>query len=158
VAKGLIRETAPTVVFGSLESEYLAIRVIRRMYDTSDYDDGNWLQAEIALRTRGFAGAYPSSLRAEEFERLRDGLAPMYHSLRGSARLHSLEGWLHIDIEGDGLGHLSMTYRAVSQHAPKVALDSYLDLDQTMLPAILDELSAVIAAFPVVGRGPARTG
>jgi len=142
------------VVFGHRESEYLAIQVFGRMHEASDYDDGNWVDAEISMSARGLGGSYWAGLRAEEFERLRDDLVPMYESLRGSASLDSLEGWLKIEIDGDGMGHFDVRYLAVSRHSPRTALESSLRFDQTELPGVIDQLGSIITAFPVVGERP----
>lgn len=150
----LKREAAPTVVFGSLESEYLAIHVFRRLYDVSDYWDGNWIDTEIRIRTRGITASYRADLRAEELERLRDGLVPMYETLSGGASLRSLEEWLSIDIEADRLGHCEVKYVAVVSHSPRTALESSLQLDQTYLPAVINQLNRILAAFPVIGARP----
>jgi hypothetical protein len=157
VPQRLAREAAPIVVFGSLESEYLAIRVFGRMHDASDYWDGNWVDAEVSFQTHGFSGTYRAGLRTEEFERLYNDLIPLYESLQGHASLHSLEEWINIDIEGDGKGHCPMQYVAVSRHSPRTALASSLGLDQTYLPPVIDQLARILGIFPVIGVRPDAT-
>jgi len=124
------------------------------MHDASDYWDGNWVDAEVSLQTHGFIGTYWAGLRTDELERLHNELIPLHHSLRGRASLHSSEEWLNIDIEGDGNGHCPMQYVALSRHAPRTALESSLDLDQTYLPPVIEQLARILAIFPVIGLRP----
>lgn len=148
--------TVPPVVFGRLASEHLAIRVLHRLYHASDYWDGNWVSAEIGLRTRASAVRYQAALRADELERLRDELRPVRETLRGRATFRSMEGWLTIDVEGDGLGHADVTYVAAPGHASQTVLTSSLRLDRAGLSAVIERLDDVLAAFPVVGERPGR--
>lgn len=150
----LDREHAPIVVHGSLDSEHLAIQVFGRLHNATDYSDGNWVHAEVRVQTRGFGGTYPAALRTEEFEQLRDSLRPIYETLRGHATFSSSEGWLTIDIEGDGFGHFDIRYTAVPSHSPLTSLQSSLQIDQTQLPATIRQLDSVLSVFPVIGERP----
>jgi hypothetical protein len=99
---------------GSLERanrEPVIVRPSRRenpeANDHNDHWDSNWLYATIEIAARGFRGEFEAQLRAEEFVCLRDQLRPLHEHLGGSARFETMEGWLRIDIQGDGKGALS---------------------------------------------------
>ena len=58
-------------------------------------------------------------------------------------------------IEGDGRGHFVARCEARDQPGTGNTLRFELRFDQTELPPVLASLDAVLAAFPVKGRGPA---
>jgi hypothetical protein len=63
-----------------------------------------------------------------------------------------MEGWLKIDIEGDGKGHFHAACVALDQPGIGSKLAFGVDFDQTELPEILRGLDAICETFPVVGK------
>jgi hypothetical protein len=118
--------------------------------EATDYSDANWLNATVDVAAGAFRGAYDAALRAEEFARFRNQLRPLYDTLAGRATFDTMECCLGIQVEGDGKGHFHAKCFAVDVPATGNRLTFTLDFDQTELPAIVRELDAVCAAFPVV--------
>jgi len=118
----------------------------------TDYWDGNWVYATIRIAARAFRGEFEAQLRTDEFVGFRDRLRPLQQKLDGAAKFETMEGWLSVDIEGDGKGHFHAACEAVDRPGLGNRLTFGLDFDQTELPEILRGLDAVCAAFPVVGK------
>ena len=137
------------VVFGHLESEYLALRVVGRL-PTYDADEG-WLPTQISVVTIGFGGDTRTDLLRQELAAFRDQLAPLYERPAGRAELRSLEAGLRADVVGDGLGNFRMIYEVRSRNWPLTALKSELEFDQTQIPGIIEQLDAVLNAYPGPG-------
>lgn len=123
----------------------------REFPELADYWDGNWVYATISIVAGGFRGEFEAQLRTEEFLRFRDELRPLHDSLIGRAKFETMEGWLSIDIMGDGKGHFHADCVAVDMPGTGNHLSFGVDFDQTDLPEILKGLDAITQTFPVIG-------
>lgn len=129
------------------------MKPLRRNYpEVSDYWDGNWLGSSIDVHVGGFRGHVDADLRAEEFASFRDALRRLTEDLSGTATFETMEHWLTIRVSGDGRGHFEALCELRDDPGMGNQLRFTLAFDQTYLPAMLHELDAIVAAFPVVGR------
>jgi hypothetical protein len=139
---------------GGETAEFLALAIRgRRLPDSADYWDGNWLNCDLEVAAGAFRGAFSSTIRNEDLERFRRQLTPLYEHLSGTATLEALEGWLCLDLSGDGRGHLEAKAQLCDQPVSGNSLEFRLYLDQTNLPALIRQLDEVCRAYPVIGRG-----
>lgn len=139
-----------TFVLGS-ESQNLTIRVLRRASEDPDYWEGNWLYAEIDVTFRSFRANVPVSLWTTDFVDFRDGLRRCYEDLAGACAFGTLEGWLAIDITGDGRGHFDAVCTLRDDPMLSTLLKFELAFDQTELPTMLRALDRIVQLFPVAG-------
>ena len=152
--------TSESVAFriGSLNSDCLVVHPTRPQFeDCADYWDGNWIYATIELAAGAFRANYEACLRTEEFTAFRGQLRALHERPSGKAAFTTMEGWLNVEVEGDGKGHFRA--ECVARDAPGVgnALTFSLSFDQTELSEMLRSLDQICAAFPVVGApGRAR--
>ncbi len=131
----------------------MVVHVTRRERpEANDYWDGNWVYATVKVAARAFRGEFEAQFRAEEFVLFRDKIHVLYETLKGGAKFETMEGWLAIDIQGDGKGHFHAACMAVDEPGIGNRLTFGLDFDQTEVPEILRGLDAICAAFPVVGK------
>jgi hypothetical protein len=133
--------------------EFLSISLLGRTHPTAaDYWDGNWLRAAVKLHAGGFRGSVSGDLRAEELVKFHRQFALLRESLRGQAQFETLEGWLSIQVIGDGHGH--MEFRCVIRDEPGTGntLHCTLGNDQTFTRSTVAELAAAVEAFPVRGK------
>lgn len=133
--------------------EFLTITVLGRSHPGStDFWDGNWVQAAVEVSVGGFRGQVSGNLRADELAAFAERLARLQESLRGEAAFETMEGWLSLRFVGNGRGHLEI--RCVVRDQPGVGntLECVLATDQTFTRSTVGELAAVVQAFPVVGR------
>jgi hypothetical protein len=135
------------------DEENLTIEVAGRMHPaSSDYWDGNWLTSPIHVDIGCFSGQIPASLRLDELRRFREQLETFYETLRGEARLESLEHWISLVFKADELGHVRVTGSVRDEPGMGSTLSFELLFDQTYLPAVLHQLQQIESAYPVVGR------
>jgi hypothetical protein len=140
---------------GSSNREHVIVRPSRRQYpEAEDYDDGNWVDATIDIAAGAFRGTFEATLRAEDFVRFRDQLRPLYENLAGKATFETMEGWLRINVQGNGKGHFHAACEAIEQPGLGNRLTFKIDFDQTELPAIVQGLDAICEAVPIVGAPP----
>jgi hypothetical protein len=94
-------------------------------------------------------------LRSNEFAEFHDQLQKLYKDKEAPpAHFDSMEPWLQFTVERlDRLGHLRVAGRAQAEpfFEGHNILQFVLELDQTYLPRVLDELDEILKEFPVIG-------
>jgi hypothetical protein len=138
------------IVVGRRDSDHVPIEVQGRMHPgADDYWDGNWLTTPLAVRAGAFSGVVGADLRTDEFRRFREELQTIYSSLKGTATLASLDGWIALTAECQPNGGLVVS--GVVNDQPGIGNElefSLPGLDQSDLPPLIDALCACEAAFP----------
>jgi hypothetical protein len=137
---------------GRSERAHLIVRPRRRRFpEATNYEDANWLEADVEIAAGAFSGSFVAELRTDELAYLRERLSALYENLLGRVRFEPTEPWLRMEIRGDGRGHFEAICRADDCPGIGNRLEFRLEFDQTELPGMLRDLDAVCAAFPVVG-------
>jgi hypothetical protein len=137
----------------SAGDDLVTVKILGRMHPgADDYWDGNWLLSPIEIQVGGFSGEVPAGLRSEELRRFREQLERLYRTLEGEARLESIEEWILLVCQGDGMGHINV--KGFVRDRPGIGNRLNFDLcfDQTHLPSLLDQLRKIEAAYPELGR------
>lgn len=149
--------TGFTTRLGGKNSEFVAITVYGLSYpDSSDWEDGNWLDTKVAISAGGFRGKVGGHTRAEEYEKFLEGLVPLYESLKGEAGFATMEEWLTINVKGDGGGHTSVEIEIKDAPGVGNTLTCRLTLDQTYLRDTIADLRVIVEQFPERGDGRGR--
>jgi hypothetical protein len=141
------------VILGDSERERIKLTVLGRSHPScTDYWDGNWLRTDVAVQVGGFSGRYVADLRAEEFRSFKDEVNNLYSALDGEAAFTTMEGQVSLLLRGDGLGHVSVKAELLDAAGIGNRLHCEFGVDQTYLPALIDSLEAIDAAWPVLGQ------
>ena len=141
-----------TVVVGVGSGARITLRPRARSHQgAKDYWDGNWIDCTVLVRAGAFRGEYVACLRSEEFAGFRADLERLYRDLRGKGGFHSMEEWVDIELEGDGLGHFTGLCRLKDRAGDGKLLECQLTFDQTDVPEMIGQLRWIDQAFPVVG-------
>jgi hypothetical protein len=132
--------------------EYLIVSLVGRTHDAQDYWDGNWITAEVKLSARSFTGQFSTLIRSEELVSFYLQLNQLQSDLKGTAEFTTMEHGLEIQMNGDGLGHMT-AYCKVRDWAGTQpnTLQFYLKTDQTFTRSTLNDLLLATQAFPVIG-------
>jgi hypothetical protein len=137
---------------GGESSEFIELIVDRREHpDATDYWDGNWLSCDVTIAAGSFRGTVRGSLRSEDFRSLLEQIARLHERLSGSAEVRAMEEWLVLTLRGDGKGHIEAGGRVCDNVADGNSLCFRFVLDQSFLPAVIQQLTEACRAFPVVG-------
>jgi hypothetical protein len=70
----------------------------------------------------------------------REHLATLYESLKGDAKLGSYDGFVELVITGNGSGGMEVRVKAVGDHATPIQLTFAIYIDQSYLPAIIEQI------------------
>ena len=145
-------DDAASFRIGRLQRARVIVTPRRRAFtDATNYWDANLLYADVEIAAGAFDGAFQAEFRSDELAHFHEQLRDLYERLDGTALFDSCEGWLRIEIRGDGKGHFRATCDAHDDAGTGNRLRFWLDFDQTELPAMIRGLDGVCAAFPVVG-------
>jgi hypothetical protein len=146
-------ESFPEVRIGDAGGERVAIRVLGRMHPgAADSDDGNWLTTLIAVTAGQFDVTVGAALRTEEFRRLKNQLEELYSTLRGEAVFDSMENWLRLRVQAEPSGRLHIDGKLLDRAGDGNELSFTIDrLDQSYLPAIIEDLAEILSRYPVIG-------
>ena len=145
-----------TFLLGSLDDEHLRLTILKRSIpEATDYWDGNWVDVRIEVSVGGFSADYPAQIRNVELFAFEEELARLYETLDGEAEFLTMEYWLEIRVQGDGMGHLKAHCIARDDPGFPNELRFTISFDQTFLPQVLRDLRQIRAMYPVLGRSDA---
>ena len=140
------------ILIGDADRQYVLIRPLcRRHPGLFDYQDGNWIDCEIEIAAGAFRGRFRADLRSEEFHGFLQDTEALAGALEGAASFHTVEGWIAIDVTGDGDGQLRVRGEAVDAADAGNRLLFDFGIDRGCLPDICQSLGYLLAAFPVTG-------
>ncbi len=134
------------------ESEHERVKRTVSGYESQpsgDSHEDNWLMVDVSVAVGGFRGRFQATFRTAELTEFRDQLMALYKSLKGEAKLITMEAQLLLSLTGNGRGDISLKGEAWDQPGIGNRLSFGIDLDQTHLASTLRELDAVIERFPV---------
>jgi len=128
---------------GGTEHEFVRVDIV------GSNGDG-WLPSRITVRVGSFLGEFPSDLDVWAFARFATELRTLYESLKGTASFTTYERQLELALVGDGMGHVQVRGEAMDYAGTGNKLIFRLAIDQTEIPALLRDLTAISAAYPPV--------
>jgi hypothetical protein len=140
-------------MIGPHDADGIVLRVLGRTHpDAGDFWDGNWLRTTLDLAVGPFSGSVAANLRAEELAAFRKDLQRLYEAVEGHVVLSTMERWVELAIDGDGLGHVHVVGEVFdTAGAVGDSVRFHLDIDPTYLPRIIDSLMIIEATWPAVG-------
>jgi hypothetical protein len=125
----------------------------RMLPQSTDYWDGNWLESDIVVDVGAFHGKIAAALRVDELQRFRKELEVVYLTVAGAAHLASLEEWITLDVKVDAWGHLTVDGEIQDRPGMGNRLSFHIaELDQTDLPPVIEGLTAIEAAYPILDQ------
>ena len=118
----------------------------------SGYWDANWINARVEIKARSFSGTYLAQLQTLDFSQFKKGVESLYANLEGITQFNSMEDWLKIIIRGDGIGHFDVECEACDIPGTGNRLEFKMEIDQTEIPRLIDQLDDILTKFPVRGQ------
>ncbi len=139
------------LIIGTETADHVAISV--RSTDDSSADSR--LISDVNISVGAWLGKFEAWFCTRDFPRFREQLEALHSTLDGNARFDTLEHQLALEFTVDGRGHITVSGSASDRPRPWSRgtgdgndLTFSLELDQSYLPAIINQLRAVEAAFP----------
>ena len=149
---GIAMNLPNAIHIGNSEYDCIVMSISRRTHpECMDYWDGNWLSTNIRIRVGAFIGKYDACLRSEELAQFLSSLIQLEDVSEGSASFETMEGQLELTLTRDRQRHIKVTGKARDQAGIGNLLKFDFEVDQTYIKPIIQELSVVLAEFPVIG-------
>lgn len=142
------KPTYQFVVAGTGHQRLVVTTTGRIRPDAASSDDGNWLTVTVEIRSGRFSGAAMCSIRMDELDEFRTGLARLTDDRSASARFKTMENQLGISIVGDGHGGMAIRGH-VADGVDGNRLEFAFQGDLGGLPTVLQSIDAVLEAYPV---------
>lgn len=132
---------------------FLLIQPIELEYEKSNLDwDRNWIKCKIKVNSGSFGGNYNAELTTFDFENFKSDLNFIYNDLKGKIEFKDLEGYLTINIVGDGTGNFAA--KIICNDRPGIystELTFELKFDQTHIKEMVHKLNEITKSFPIIG-------
>lgn len=139
--------------FGGENTDFLSISVFgRESPDDTDYWDGNWLIAQVEVKTDKFTGLVSGTIRAEELQQLHTELQTLNKTLTDEVQYTTMEQWIGFRLRSIKSGSITLTGTLKDDLRNDNYLVFAINLDQTYLPKPLKALQQITTQFPVVGK------
>lgn len=136
------------VVAGSGDQRLVVEATGRIRPDVAGGDDGNWLAATVEVFNGRFSGAATCSIRTEDLDEFRSGLALLTDDRSASVAFKTMENQLGISIVGDGRGGV-----AIGGHVADSIEGNRLEFrfvgDVGGLSDVLQSIDEILDAYPV---------
>jgi hypothetical protein len=135
------------------DHEFVEVLLLERLNpESTDFWGGNWLRARARVSSQGLHGAADTQVRIEELTSLADKLSDLHRTLVGQVEFWPLEPNLKLTFDIGKGGGLKV-YAEIQPDLANVArMVLELQLDQTFLPGIVEQLRADLAPYPQVGQ------
>lgn len=121
--------------------------------EATDFDEGNWLRITAHCGGSGASVWIQGSvLMVTDIEHFARQCEELYNGASASATLEPYEPELRIVLEStDRLGHLRANVEVTPDHLSQSHRLEF-DIDQSYLPAIISDCTAITRTYPVRGR------
>lgn len=116
--------------------------------DVASGDDGNWLEVTVEILSGQFSGEATCSIRTEDLDEFRSGLAGLTDDRSASVAFKTMENQLGISIEGDGSGGVTIGGH-VADSIDGNRLEFRFLGEVGGLSAILQSIDEILDAYPV---------
>jgi hypothetical protein len=136
------------------QGNLLKIETLNQVYENSDLDwDNNWIKCKIYVSGGVFSGNYFAELQTVDFEKFKCDINSLYENLNGVIEFNDLEGYVNIEIKGDGIGHFKCITTCEDFPGINSATLSFeIDFDQTYIKKIVYQLNEITKKFPIKGN------
>ncbi len=143
----------------------IKIDILQRCYPESiDFEDGNWLQAEIRITTPEFQGFYRTNVRSEELGLFLSGLQNLhieslenFHGKGGrKVEFTTMEDGLSLQGSLEENGSITWCGEAQSQEGEE-RLSFTMETGYSALTDLLSQTKQLLSEYPVVGTPPCST-
>lgn len=125
-------------------SEFVEIDVQKR----HGIDD--WIGGDAEIMVRGFSASISADFEPIDFRIFETELRILYENLSGQAELRPREEQLTVTLKGNGRGGIEVNGIAWFTACYGSKLDFEFEIDQTFLPAVLEQLSSLNAQLQAI--------
>lgn len=133
------------------EGKSLEIEVLRRSRpESTDFEDGNWLESEIKIDLPGFKGLYGANLRSDDFEQFYQDLEELRANQANEIEFTTMEEGIYLKGKLDVSGNIKWEGVAKSSW-DSGCLTFRIETDYSSIDSLLSQVQEILNEFPVVG-------
>lgn len=141
---------APLSLSVSENGSAVEILILDREFpDATDFWDGNWLNANVTLRTPHFHGTYRTWIRTVELEDFRNALNRLARNEVPAAEFTTMEEQLHLRGRLERRGAVAWTVRGCGDDR-EAELTFSFETDNASIVKVANELGMILEQYPVI--------
>lgn len=127
----------------------IRIEIINQPYSNSEIDyDKNWLKASVKVKVGAFSGDFFADLQTYDFKIFMEELEIAFNNLNRNAMFEGIESQVKIHLTGNGTGNFEVNFSLMDKAGFGNELKGEFIIDQTRLPEIINQLSAINTLYP----------
>lgn len=129
---------------------YLQVTILQRSYaEAVDFEDANWLVAEVKIKVPGFNGLYGTNLRTDDFERFYKSLKRLEIDQSGEIEFTTVEEGIYLKGLLDVTGNIIWEGIAKSSWGES-RLTFRIESDYTSVNSLLIQVQEILEEYPVI--------
>ena len=133
------------------EGRFIELTILQRSYpESTDFEDGNWLETEIKIDVPGFIGLYGANLRTDDFERFYKDLEKLRINQSSIIEFTTMEEGLYLKGILDMTGNIKWNGMAKSSWGNS-CLTFLMETDYASIDDLLKQMQEVLNEYPVIG-------
>ena len=133
------------------ESSFVQINVLRRSHpESTDFEDGNWLESEIKINVYGFKALYGANLRADDLQRFYEALEKLSNNLTKEVEFTTMEEGLYLKGQFDITGNIKWEGVANSEPGGN-SLTFFIETDNASIGKLAKQVKEISDKYPVLG-------
>lgn len=150
--KGIILTFAKERILMEIKSNGSCLQIFiqgRCHPECVDFEDANWLSAEIRIDVPGFHGCYGTHLRSDDFSRFRDELEEVERRSRTEATFSTMEEGLTLQGVLKCTGQL--VWKGIARHSSgDSTLTFEMETDYASLNGLIHDITTLLKEYPVI--------
>lgn len=126
------------------EHEKIEVSILSQPSTDEGYD---WVPVQVLVNAGGFRGTVRANFLGSEIIKFRNELMTLNKNLTSPVVFETIEGQLMISLAPNISGHLKVTGELLDGTANCNKLTFSFDIDQSYLPATINELDKAVHSF-----------
>ena len=139
-----MKDCGEFVILGT--SEKLTVKVFSTQGFSADSSNHDWLEVQVTAQTNWFRAGFRESIMPWELAAFRRDLQKMHTELKGEAGWKAVENFIDLKAVMDKMGHIRWSVELIHISDSMDTLYFGMDSDQSYLPALLDQIDAILTA------------
>jgi len=133
------------------DGRYIEITILHRTHPESiDFEDANWLDAQIKIEVPGFNGLYGTYLRANDFEQFREDLEKIIMYQSDKIEFSTMEEGIYLKGLLNATGNIKWKGVAKSSWGGS-CLTFEIESDYSSINSLLNQAKEILREFPIMG-------
>lgn len=132
------------------QNSFIQINILQRSYlESTDFEDGNWLDSELKISVSGFNALYGANLRTDDFQWFYEALKNLSNNISKEVEFTTMEEGLYLKGKLDITGNIK--WEGVAKEPNGNSLIFFLETDNNSIEKLIKDVKDILDEYPVFG-------